>query len=290
MEFATGEASQVSELALIDEAVKEEFSQELELQQLSEEFGEVRAYADRLEEQFGITVLMSKQCTTPVTLVDMAITTTDQAELADEIGSIQAALESLEQALYLYPEDFFRQFRNEAEQRGLLVMLVEDFVDERNVIGVCFEMGEWYPIAVDITSGYAYSTYAHEIWHATENKIKTVNPSSVGDKLWDKLNPEGYVYSYDTTAGYIRDTAMTYFGAKKGESIYFVDAYGKTMPQEDRARIMEYVMTDGKDGAKIAKEPYINAKLKAMAEAIRSVFNTENWDDVRWERYVDMEG
>ena len=49
-------------------------------------------------------------------------------------------------------------------------------------------------------------------------------------------------------------------------------------------------MTDGKDGAKIAKEPYINAKLKAMAEAIRSVFNTENWTDVRWERYVDMEG
>ena len=290
LEFAVASETQESEKLLMDEAVMEEYRNEQQLQQLDAKFDEVRAYADRLEEQFGITILLSKQCTTPVTLVSMEITTTDQAEMPDEVEKIEAALKELEQAMYLYPEGFFLQFRNGAQQRGLLVMLVEDFVDERNVIGVCFEMGEWYPIAVDITSGSAYSTYAHEIWHATENKIKTVNPSSVGDKLWDKLNPEGYVYSFDTTANYIYDTSMTFFRGKPGESIYFVDAYGKTMPQEDRARIMEFVMTDNTNGPKIAKEPYINAKLKAMAEAIRSVFDTEGWEEVRWERFLNMEG
>jgi hypothetical protein len=290
LELEMLEASTLSEKQFMDDAVKEEYGKELELQQLSEEFDQVRATADRLEEQYGVTVLLSKQCTTPVSLCSMVITTTDQAELEDEVGLIAKALEDLEEALALYPVGFFHQFRNDARQRGLVVMLVEDFADARNVIGVCFEMGEWYPIAVDITSGQVLSTYAHEIWHATENKIKKVDPSKVGDKLWDTLNPPGYAYSYDETPDYIYDTRMTFFGGKPSDEIYFVDAYGKTMPQEDRARIMEYVMTSSQYGSQIAKEPHLNAKLKAMAVAIRAAFDTEGWENIPWERYLNMEG
>ena len=272
------------ETPLINETIREKYAAELNCQ-LPEKFAGLRQMADEIEEDFGVTVLLSNQCAVPVTGTDMTITTTDQAGLSNETGHIENALRNLRKVLELYPQDFFRQFRNEAGERGLLILLVEDFADNRNVIGLCYQMGEWYSVAVDITSGTTYSTFAHEIWHATENKIKSENTDLLSNEKWDTCNPSGYVYSYDGSADYVYDVENTYFYEHNKAEVYFVDAYGKTNPYEDRARIMEYIMTSDSYARDMAQAPALRLKLKIMSDAIREVFDTEQWGKPHWERF-----
>lgn len=280
-EVSTPEADDV---LLINETVRENYTAELNCT-LPEGFDEVRQLANEIEETFCVTVLMSNQCAVPVTGTDMKITTTDQVGLNNEVNQIENALKNLRKVLALYPSDFFSQFRNEAGERGLLILLVEDFADNRNVIGLCYEMGEWNCVAVDITSGTTYSTFAHEIWHATENKIKSVNTDVLSNEKWDTYNPSGYVYSYDGSADYVYDVENTFFYEHNKDEVYFVDAYGKTNPYEDRARIMEYIMTSDRYARVMAQSPALRLKLKAMSDAIRAVFDTTDWGKPHWERF-----
>lgn len=275
---------ETDETPLVNQSIRENYDAELNIT-LPEEFADIRIMADEIEETYGVTVLMSNQCTVPVTGTDMKITTTDQAGMTNEVGQIENALKNLQKVLALYPVDFFSQFQNEAGERGLLVLLVEGFTDNRNVIGLCYEMGEWNCVAVDITSGTTYSTFAHEIWHATENKIKSVNTDVLSNEKWDVYNPSGYVYSYDGSADYVNDVENTFFYEHNKAEIYFVDAYGKTNPYEDRARIMEYIMTSDRYAREMAEVPALRMKLKAMSDAIRTAFDTENWEKPYWERF-----
>ena len=269
---------------LVDVTIAENYAAELNCQ-VPEKFAGLRQMADEIEESFGVTVLLSNQCSVPVTGADMTITTTDQAGLSNETGHIENALRNLRKLLALYPKDFFRQFQNEAGERGLLILLVEDFEDNRNVIGLCYQMGEWYTVAVDITSGTPYTTFAHEIWHATENKITSVNTDLLSNEKWDTCNPSGYVYSYDGSADYVHDVENTFFHEHNKNEVYFVDAYGKTNPYEDRARIMEYIMTSAPYAREMAEAPALRLKLKIMSDAIREVFDTEQWEKPHWERF-----
>lgn len=275
---------ETDETPLVNQSIRENYDAELNIT-LPEEFADIRIMADEIEETYGVTVLMSNQCAVPVTGTDMKITTTDQAGMTNEVGQIENALKNLQKVLALYPVDFFSQFQNEAGERGLLVLLVEGFTDNRNVIGLCYEMGEWNCVAVDITSGTTYSTFAHEIWHATENKIKSVNTDVLSNEKWDVYNPSGYVYSYDGSADYVNDVENTFFYEHNKAEIYFVDAYGKTNPYEDRARIMEYIMTSDRYAREMAEVPALRMKLKAMSDAIRTAFDTENWEKPYWERF-----
>ncbi len=252
---------------------------------LPEALYEVRAGADALEEKYGITILISGQCSQALTAPDMEITTTNLAGMADEAAAIAEALEILDEQLALYPEDFFRQFRNEAGERGLLVLLVEDFQDELNVIGLSWGMGQWYPIAVDITSGQVASTYCHEIWHATENRIQDLNKTALDLERWENCNPAGFQYSGNLSSNYIYDIQYTYLMGGKRDGVYFVDPYAKTKPQEDRARLMEYVMCFDQHSQKLMEHPAMRAKLRILCDAIRAAFDTESWEDVRWERF-----
>lgn len=283
--FTEADAPEESQEEPVDASVLEDYRTELEGLELPETLSEARQTADQLEEEFGVTILLSNQCATPVSGAGMTIVTTDQANLTNEPGQVASALEELRKALELYPDGFFLQFRNEAGQRGLLILLVEDFEDNRNIIGLSYGMGQWYPVAIDITSGEAFSTYCHEIWHATENRINEINSDLLSAKNWDPMNPEGYVYTYDTSENYIYDVQNTFFFEYNEAQIYFVDSYGKTKPQEDRARIMEFIMTSERYAREMADIPALRLKLKVMSDAIRQTFDTESWGKVYWERF-----
>ena len=283
--FTQADTPEESQTEPVDVSVLENYRTELDGLELPENLSEARATADQLEEEFGVTILLSSQCATPVRDSGMTIVTTDQANLSDESAQVAYALEEIRKALKLYPDDFFRQFQNEAGQRGLLILLVEDFEDKRNIIGLSYGMGQWYPVAIDITSGEVFSTTCHEIWHATEIRINERDSDLLSDKKWDALNPPGYVYSYDTSENYILDVQNTFFFEFKEEKIYFVDPYGKTNPHEDRARIMEYIMASKLYARAIADIPALRLKLKVMSDAIRQTFDTEGWEQVYWERF-----
>ena len=68
---------------------------------------------------------------------------------------------------------------------------------------------------------------------------------------------------------------------------YFVDSYSTINPTEDRARVMEYSMSDYgawtfEDAAGLAQ------KLDFYCRCIRQAFDTTGWPEVvRWEQYLD---
>lgn len=286
LEFVPAELEAETGKPLVDVTILEDYEKEPDFD-LPEEMTGVRAMADQLEESYGITIQLSSQCTLAASYCDMPITTTDHASMYDEVGSIEEALKRLEEVLQMYPEGFFRQFRNEAGERGLLVLLVEEISDEMNVIGVSYTMGQWYPVAIDITSGQLRNTYCHEFWHATENRIGDLDESALNLAAWEDLNPAGFRYPGDAREGYWEDKQYTYFFGDPEEEVYFVDPYGKTNAKEDRARLMEYIMCADWEAEQMMKHPVLKNKLKLLSEAIREVFDTEGWENVRWERFFD---
>lgn len=285
LEFVPVELETTLGQPLVDHTILENYHREPVLD-LPENLSRVRAIADELEQTYGLTILLSNQCALAASYCEWPIVTTNGAGLMDEEGAIEEALKWLEDVLKMYPEDFFRQFRNEAGERGLLVLLVEDIKPGSNIIGVSYGMGQWYPIAVDITSGQVRSTYAHEIWHATENRINDVASGALDLAAWEALNPTGFRYTGDIE-NYWGDNQYTYFYGDPREEVYFVDAYGKTKGQEDRARLMEYVMCADWHGEKMMEHPVLRAKMQLLCDAIREAFDTSAWGDVHWERFLD---
>lgn len=286
LEFAADTPESTLGDPLVDNSILENYEKEPEFE-LPESLSDVRRKANALEQRFGITILLSNQCALAASYCDMPITTTDRAHMKNESAAISRALDDLEGVLKLYPDDFFRQFRNEAGERGILVLLVEDISADINVIGVSYAMGQWYPVAIDITSGEVRSTYFHEFWHATENRINDLNKSALDLAAWENCNPAGFRYSGNMTPSYIQDTANTYFYGKSGEEVYFVDPYGKTKAQEDRARLMEYIMATEWDAKMMLEHPALREKAQILCDAIREAFDAEGWEDVYWERFFE---
>ena len=150
-------------------------------------------------------------------------------------------------------------------------------------MGISFRMDDWYPIAVDITTADMTATFCHELWHATEDKINEADPTLLSDVAWYRYNPRHFTYSNNGGGNWAADGKDTFQGGYGLES-YFVDGYSKTNAYEDRARLMEYVMTSNYYSRKLMEAPALQRKMQAMANAIRNVFDTEDWEDVRWER------
>ena len=283
--FTEAAAPEVSSVEVVNLQVLQGNGGTLAVDNLTAEYDAVRAEADRLEQLYDISILLSSQCSKLAQNETAPLVTTDVAGIPDEIGTIKKALKELEKALKLYPEGFFSQFKQDAGERGVLVMLVEDIQVGPNVIGVCYMLQNRYMVAVDITSRDLVHTYCHELWHATENKINSRMPLLLSDKVWSTCNPEGYEYSGDTSDDYINDVENTFFWESDNSKVYFIDQYGKTKPQEDRARLMEYVMAGDPYAKEICRIPALKKKLEIMADAIRQVFNTEGWETPYWERY-----
>jgi len=286
LEFTDVTALTKEQILYVDETVFEEYQQAAVVEDVPEQLRQVRKTADDMETKYGVTILMSNQCTAAAQSSSKEITTTNNAGMGEyESQWIENALTEVDAALALYPEDFFFQFRNDAQERGVLILLVEDIADELNVIGICYQMGDWHIVAIDITSGEVMSTVCHEIWHATENKITTENPQLLSYAQWDACNPDGFMYSYNTTESYIYDKENTLFNYEKDADIYFIDPYAKTKPQEDRARLMEYIMCSKSYARKVASIPALRKKLEILSDAVRQVFDTTDWDVPYWERY-----
>lgn len=276
---------QDSDIPVLDLQLQEQYELLWQGPALSPELAEVRALADAIEEEFGITVLLSAQCERPARQCDFPIVTTDQVTWMDEQWYIRDALHILRRTLELYPEGFFRQFCWEQSNNGILVLLVEDIQSDNNAIGVSYYMSNWYPIAVDITSYDLMTTYCHELWHATENFITDHDYEIFGNGAWEGMNPDGFFYSYDTTLDYIYETEWTYFDGWYGSDSYFVDSYGRTNAKEDRARLMEYIMACEEEARSMMEAPALYAKAGYLCEAVRKVFDTDGWENVWWERF-----
>lgn len=259
---------------------------------VAESLQEARRYADALEETYHVSILLSSQCAEAAALCveaaaqgDHALTLTDTLSAQEELDDVCAMLEALDRSLALYPEGFLAQFQNGAGEGGLCFLLVAHIETSYGAVGCCFERFDWQYIALDVCqTRNRDSVICHEIWHATENRIFSRDDTAFSMDEWDALNPEGFSYCIDPNQTNPEQPWTLYTGSP--EEIHFVDSYSCVDRHEDRARIMEYVMTREEEARLLMQSPFMREKLRIMCESVRNAFDTAGWEDVRWERLL----
>lgn len=268
---------------LVDEALAQSYREAVAGAPVTESLQDARKYADTLEEKYGVKILLSSQCKDAAALCDRALTLTDTMSADDELSCVVTMLEALDRSLALYPKGFPAQFRNGEGDGGLCFLPVEHI--ESDYLGCAYERFEWQYIALDVNTSYSPdSVICHEIWHATENHIRSRDYTALPMDEWDALNPKGFSYT-----GYDIQRDDTYPGllyTSLPEEIHFVDSYSCVARTEDRARIMEYIMTCEDEARILMKSPFIRKKLQMMCDAVRNTFDTTGWGNVRWERLL----
>ena len=253
--------------------------------EVAQTLSQARQQADALGEKYGVQILLSSQCAGAAAQCDYDIALTDTMDSREELGSINAALKSIERCLALYPDGFFAQLKNSTGEGGVRFLLVEEIKSGFGTSGCTYERGAWQNIALDIRLAYELDgIVCHELWHATENHLLSCDYSLFTVEGWAQLNPQGFSYyeGYDYSDPDSR--RWTYYSGDEG--VYFVDGYSRTFASEDRARIMEFFMTRDDDAQELIKSPAIKKKLQHMSSAVRSVFDTSGWESVRWERLL----
>ena len=252
---------------------------------VAESLQQARQYADELEAEYGVRILLFVQCRETAALCDHAITLTDTMGQSEELSAVNAALGALKRSLSLYPEGFFAQFKHGMGEGGVRILLIEQIESNYGAIGCTYENGIWQNIALDVRTGEGMDgIICHEIWHATENHILTKDYSAILPDEWNALNPEGFEYYWDATLVNNAHEWTLYSG--NIANVYFVDSYACVDEKEDRARIMEYFMTHDDEAELLIQSPAIRKKLELMCRAIRSTFDTSSWENVRWERLL----
>ena len=252
---------------------------------VAESLQEARQYADTLEEKYSVHILLSSQCKDAAALCDHPVTLTDTMSPEDELNGILAMLKALGRSLALYPKGFPAQFRNGAGDGGLCFLLVEHIESDYGVVGCTYESLDWQYIALDVHPMCSLdSIVCHEIWHATENHIRSRDDTALPMDEWDALNPEDFSYYGDATKTDPAQQWTLYSGSP--EDIHFVDSYACVARTEDRARIMEYFMIREDEARILIQSPFIRQKLQMMCDAVRDTFDTTGWENVRWERLL----
>lgn len=253
----------------------DETAVEDQLVTLPDTLTEVRTQADRLEAKYGVEILIGQQ----------TVTTCDHSQYTvavnEDPNQIKGALEVLDAALALYPRGFLEQLQNGAGEGGLSFCLTGTIKGGLAPVGFAQRCRDRYELVLDITAFEDLDrTVHHELWHAVEMHLST---DTFQTEAWDVCNPEGVSYYGSYDKGYLLLTQWTFTGGG-GTDSYFIDPYARINGREDRACIMECVMTGL--GDTISTMPALKAKLKIMADAIRGGFDTTGWSDVWWEQYL----
>jgi hypothetical protein len=236
----------------------------------------LKARAKELGEKYGVTILVSNDCDTEFTEF--------YASIESDYYTVNAALDTLDEALSVYPEGFIRQLRY-GSVHGIQIHLITDLMaDGSGRYGDGYsaftqEMGSYYLMVMDIEDTRT-ETYYHEFSHIIDSYLEYDSwyreDALFSEERWNDLNPgwfTGYSYDYSLEHELIDWTS-------------FVDGYSTISPTEDRARVMEYAMMDFGEYT-FEDAPILLAKLAYYSRCIRDTFDTEGWPkELPWEQYL----
>lgn len=232
------------------------------------------AYAARLSEKFGITVLIGQEAAR-LSPRDIRL------EPETQPGILLRELKSLEKRLSVFPDTLLPDTASHFTSLNLcIVQSVTNTARAGNpepTDGVQFlDGGDAYVV---ITSGkYAQQSLYRQLFHAMETHILT--ESSALDQ-WNKFNPQGFAY----TQGVFEENEPSEDWLS-GENQAFLDTDSMTLPKEDRSRIFAAAMLPGN---KETFRPWIlQRKLTALCKGIREAYAlTESPESYPWEQYLD---
>ena len=236
---------------------------------------QVESRVEELEQEYGLNILVGQE--TDVIFYDFEVEqVTDWADILD-------ALNTLEDALQDYPEDFFRQLRYGDVQRteihlvGELISITEEYSD--TYVAFVQEDYDSHVMVVDIymaDQGAYYHEFSHIIDTFLEWDAMQRTDALFSEEGWCNLNPSwfsGYSYTYSWEQEVLDYTC-------------FIDSYSTISPTEDRARVLEYAMVQY-DYDYFEEGTVLAQKLAYYCQCIRDAFDTTGWPDtVLWEQYL----
>ncbi len=233
---------------------------------------QVEAVAHRIHQRFGVRV-----CYLPEEIHKVA---SDYSTVAIEDNSLLLYhMLQLEETLSAYPDGFFADLCYgsynfiEIYLCGKFTPLTDAGVTTAealaNTRGDTLVIG----LNVHLIDGQYTRVLAHEFLHLMERRIDQIDFDLLS--AWPDLTPGGYdayYYSYHGGNGdWMEQYAHTYDFADDPADAYFVDAYSKSFPTEDRARIFEKLMESGGEPY-FADSPVLMAKARHLCALIRETF------------------
>lgn len=273
----------------IAETELDAYNDYMRVPEVNEYLTDLRAKADRLEEEYGITIFMSNECENMASgRIGQSFMTTDEYfDTLDEVDKIATALADLENALQKYPKGMFMQFKNSFGSYGLRIILAGYIKDDFSAAYAIYNSPGWYDIVFDVSYSVAIN-FPHELWHSMQSFIENHNSDLLSEEEWAKLNPDGFEYcSADGDPNAYLEEPMDYTYMYEDEDWYFYDNYSKVNSNEDRARIMEVLMSPEQFASDyFAQSTNIQNKLAFISVAIRGSFDTTGWGIPKWEEYL----
>jgi len=109
--------------------------------------------------------------------------------------------------------------------------------------------------------------------------------------IWSECNPDGFDYDYDYIANENSyDNTYVAFSSGDASEIAFIDTYSKSFPNEDRARVFEYAMTDQQNDNGFFSYERIRKKLKVISDQMSACFPEDDGATLMpWERVLMYE-
>ncbi|NLO13747.1 MAG: hypothetical protein GX124_06445 [Clostridiales bacterium] len=139
---------------------------------------------------------------------------------------------------------------------------------------------------------------AHELMHLFEDHLAEPQEAGGRDLLADWLllcPPEaenaGFYYDYHDENGWeLSDTRYTLDDPDAWENpgnAWFIDAYSRTFPLEDRARIFETLFLAGEDAPDLLSSPHLLRKAQYLCAILRERYESlRDAPPLYWERHI----
>ena len=257
---------------------------------LPAELAEQRALADRIEETFSVRVLVGNESVKAGNVFSYELVATDETNRSQR-KKLTQALYGLERVLGRYPEGFFEKFRNYRDAGGMRFVLVNDL---RNLYGEFVPAGVtqyadgWYSIALDVDF-FSEPLVHHELWHAVECRISARDRNAIDGDVWKTFNPEGFGYSGDYDHYSEQKDVMKYILPVAEKDAYFVSLYSAVLPEEDRATLIELVLSDDWDPSEygepdpltlVRNSVHLIAKLSMLEGPVLQMFGYVYWETI----------
>ncbi|MHC1787206.1 MAG: hypothetical protein AB9880_09125 [Christensenellales bacterium] len=164
--------------------------------------------------------------------------------------------------------------------------------------GLSSNSGQERYIVVNVFDGKLRQNLAHEFMHVLEDGLELSDSLSGKGLLgaYVGLSPSGweeggYHYGYRGADGLeLSETAFTAASADAAaapDRVYYIDAYSRTFPLEDRARIFETLFTAGDSLPVVFKYPQLLRKAAYLCALLRAGFPLlATAPAPLWERFV----
>ena len=253
------------------------------------DLSDINARITALEQKYGFSIYFGPEVPKRIDYYDI-----HQFKNKDKLS---IALDSLEEILGCFPDDFFTQLCY-GDIRGMRIYLCgdissghSDMINEPSGFVNIINNHNVMVLNCNYSWDFSY-TVGHEISHLIDQRLTFIHiydgKSEFSEEKWNSFNPDSFSYD-DSYANYNPDDPSSHISG------YFIDSYGMTFATEDRSEIFGTAIDDYinsiYDDARFTDDSPIRNKLDYYSRCIRDGFDTKDWPDtMAWESVLTATG